>query len=41
MRWLNVNATARASFYLYNTEDDVARLAAALKNTEDFFNSIG
>lgn len=41
MRWLNVNATARASFYLYNTENDVERLAAALKNTEDFFNSIG
>lgn len=41
MKWLNVNATARASFYLYNTEDDVARLVSALKNTEDFFNSIG
>lgn len=41
MKWLNVNATARASFYLYNTEDDVARLVAALKNTEDFFGSIG
>ena len=26
MRWLNVSATARASFYLYNTEDDVDRL---------------
>lgn len=41
MKWLNVNATARASFYLYNTEDDVARLAASLRNAERFFNSIG
>ncbi|GAA3401965.1 cysteine desulfurase [Paenibacillus hodogayensis] len=41
MKWLNVNATARASFYLYNTEDDVAKLVTALRNTERFFNSIG
>lgn len=41
MRWLNVNATARASFYLYNTEDDVAKLVAALRNAEQFFDSIG
>ncbi|PYI57179.1 cysteine desulfurase [Paenibacillus flagellatus] len=41
MRWFNVNATARASFYLYNTEDDIDRLVEALKHTEDFFNSIG
>lgn len=41
MKWLNVNATARASFYLYNTEEDVDRLVAALKKTKDFFASIG
>jgi len=41
MRWLNENATARASFYLYNTEDDIARLVAALRKTQDFFGSIG
>lgn len=41
MKWLNVNATARASFYLYNTEEDVDRLVAALLKTKDFFNSIG
>ena len=23
MKWLNVSATARASFYLYNTEEDI------------------
>jgi len=37
MRWLNVSATARASFYLYNTEDDIDRLADALIQTKEFF----
>ncbi|MDB4867330.1 MAG: cysteine desulfurase [Cohnella sp.] len=37
MRWLNVSATARASFYLYNTEQDVDRLADALVKTKEFF----
>ncbi|WP_138755455.1 cysteine desulfurase [Paenibacillus sinopodophylli] len=37
MRWLNVSATARASFYLYNTEDDIDRLADALLQTKEFF----
>ncbi|HUC94289.1 MAG TPA: cysteine desulfurase [Paenibacillus sp.] len=37
MRRLEVSATARASFYLYNTEDDVERLAAALQKTKEFF----
>lgn len=37
MRWLNVSATARASFYLYNTEQDVDRLADALVETKEFF----
>lgn len=41
MRWLNVNATARASFYLYNTEQEVELLVRALRNTEQFFESIG
>ena len=31
MQLLGVPATARASFYLYNTEDEVGRLAAAMK----------
>lgn len=30
MRYLNVNATCRASFYFYNTHEDVDRLVAAL-----------
>ncbi len=43
MRWLNVSATARASFYLYNTEQDVDRLAESLVKTKEFFGyeSIG
>lgn len=38
MRWLDVTATARASFYLYNTEQDVDRLAASLLRTKEFFD---
>ncbi|WP_019535027.1 cysteine desulfurase [Paenibacillus ginsengihumi] len=37
MRWLNVTATARASLYLYNTEEDVDRLVAALLKAKEFF----
>ncbi|MHB1681796.1 MAG: cysteine desulfurase [Bacilli bacterium] len=38
MRWLNVAATARASFYIYNTEDDIDVLARALETTKEFFS---
>ncbi len=43
MRWLKVSATARASFYLYNTEQDIDRLAESLVKTKEFFGyeSIG
>ncbi|WEK55290.1 MAG: cysteine desulfurase [Candidatus Cohnella colombiensis] len=37
MRWLKVSATARASFYLYNTEEDVDLLARSLVKTKEFF----
>ncbi|CAG7646492.1 Cysteine desulfurase SufS [Paenibacillus solanacearum] len=37
MRWLNVTATARASFYVYNTEADVDRLIASLLKTKEYF----
>jgi cysteine desulfurase/selenocysteine lyase len=37
MKWLNVAATARASFYIYNTTEDIDRLAAALNKTKEFF----
>ncbi|NBD26111.1 cysteine desulfurase [Paenibacillus glycinis] len=37
MRYLNVSSTARASFYLYNTEEDVDRLIDGLHQTKEFF----
>jgi cysteine desulfurase/selenocysteine lyase len=37
MRILGVNATARASFYLYNDEADVDALADALSDAAEFF----
>lgn len=37
MRYLNVSSTARASFYLYNTEEDVDRLIDGLQQTKEFF----
>jgi len=36
---LNVPATARASFYLYNTEDDVDRLVAGVKKVSKIFKA--
>lgn len=38
MRQLNVSATARASFYLYNTEEDIDRLVKALIKTKEYFD---
>ncbi|MFV0257342.1 MAG: aminotransferase class V-fold PLP-dependent enzyme, partial [Acidimicrobiales bacterium] len=37
MRRLGVNATARASLYVYNAEDDVDALADALVDARSFF----
>jgi cysteine desulfurase/selenocysteine lyase len=37
MRWLEVTATTRASFYLYNTFEDADRLVAGLRKTKEFF----
>lgn len=37
MRWLKASSTARASFYLYNTEEDVERLVASLIKTKEYF----
>jgi cysteine desulfurase/selenocysteine lyase len=37
MRWLGVPATTRASFYLYNDEEDVDVLAEALATAEKLF----
>jgi len=40
MKWLNVTATARASFYLYNTEDEVDRLVAGLLKAKEYFGDV-
>jgi len=37
MRWLDVSSTARASFYLYNNEQDIDRLIDALIRTKEYF----
>lgn len=37
MRWLDVIATARASFYIYNTEHEVDLLVSALEKAKEFF----
>ncbi|WP_117168972.1 cysteine desulfurase [Paraliobacillus sediminis] len=40
MKWLEVTATARASFYLYNTTDDVDRLVTGLNKAKEFFGDV-
>ncbi|PIC69664.1 MULTISPECIES: cysteine desulfurase [unclassified Sporosarcina] len=40
MKWLDVSSTARASFYLYNTTDDVDRLVEGLRTTKEYFNDV-
>ncbi|WP_377887885.1 cysteine desulfurase [Alkalihalobacillus sp. R86527] len=40
MKWLEVSATARASFYLYNTEEDVDTFVAGLQKAKEFFGHV-
>ncbi|MBU8880814.1 cysteine desulfurase [Bacillus sp. FJAT-29790] len=40
MKWLKASATARASFYLYNTEEDIDKLAAGLVKTKEYFSDV-
>ncbi|MEK5523898.1 cysteine desulfurase [Heyndrickxia sp. FSL W8-0423] len=40
MKWLKVSATARASFYLYNTEEDIDRFVAGLLKTKEYFSDV-
>ncbi|MCI0182845.1 MAG: cysteine desulfurase [Acidibacillus sp.] len=37
MHWLDVAATARASFYLYNTKEDIDVLVQSLETAKEFF----
>lgn len=38
MKWLEVSSTARASFYLYNTEEDIDALVKGLVETKEYFS---
>jgi len=40
MKWLQVTATARASFYVYNSEEDIDRLVAGLSTAKEYFNDV-
>lgn len=40
MKCLQQVATARASFYLYNTEDDIDRLVAGLRSAKEYFGDV-
>ena len=40
MRWLNASATARASFYLYNTKEDIDKLVEGLVKTKEYFSDV-
>ncbi|MGD6776628.1 MULTISPECIES: cysteine desulfurase [Bacillaceae] len=40
MKYLNVSSTARASFYLYNTEEEVDKLVASLVKTKEYFSNV-
>jgi cysteine desulfurase/selenocysteine lyase len=40
MRWLKVPATARASFYIYNTEEEIDALVDGLKKAKEFFGNV-
>ena len=40
MKWLKASATARASFYLYNTEEEIEKLVAGLIKTKEYFSNV-
>lgn len=40
MKWLDVTATARASFYLYNDESDIDRLVEGLRSAKEYFSDV-
>ncbi|MFD2444513.1 cysteine desulfurase [Bacillus sp. CGMCC 1.16607] len=40
MRWLKQSATARASFYLYNTEEDIDKFVQGLIKTKEYFSDV-
>ena len=40
MKWLKVSATARASFYVYNTKEDIDRLVDGLRIAKEYFTDV-
>lgn len=38
MKWLEQSSTARASFYIYNTKEEIDQLVKSLENTKEFFS---
>ncbi|WP_147533977.1 cysteine desulfurase [Bacillus marasmi] len=40
MKWLKASATARASFYLYNTEEEIDKLVTGLMKTKEYFSDV-
>ncbi|TKC15405.1 cysteine desulfurase [Robertmurraya kyonggiensis] len=40
MKWLKASATARASFYLYNTEEEIDKLVSGLLKTKEYFSDV-
>ncbi len=38
MKWLGQSSTARASFYIYNTKEEIDQLVTSLKETKEFFS---
>ncbi|MGI2313970.1 cysteine desulfurase [Staphylococcus cohnii] len=38
MKWLNQSSTVRASFYIYNTKEDIDQLVESLNQTKEFFS---
>ena len=37
MKWCNAHSTARASFYLYNTKEEIDQFIESLEKTKEFF----
>lgn len=40
MKWLQVSSTARASFYIYNSEEDIDALVKGLLKTKEYFGNV-
>ncbi len=40
MKWLQVSATARASFYIYNSKEDIDALVKGLRQAKEYFNDV-